>query len=72
MADQNVGADAPAAVGPATQAIVTQLSNLQAQLQQLQEDNATLSTRLVALRQANQGGGAGGGQASQQGGQATQ
>jgi len=71
MADQNVGAAAPA-VDPATQAIVTQLANLQAQLQQLQQDNATLSTELVALRQANQGGGADGGQPAQQGGQATQ
>ena len=71
MADQDVGAAAPA-VDPATQAIVTQLANLQAQLQQLQQDNATLSTELVALRQANQGGGADGGQPAQQGGQATQ
>jgi hypothetical protein len=52
MADQDVGTAAPA-VNPATQAIVTQLTNLQAQLQQLQQDNATLSTKLAALRQAN-------------------
>ena len=69
MADQDAGAAAPA-VNPATQAIMTQLTNLQAQLQQLQQDNATLSTELAALRQANQGGGAGGGQAAQQGVQA--
>jgi hypothetical protein len=69
MADQDVGAATPA-VDPATQAIVTQLTNLQAQLQQLQQDNAILSTELTALRQANQGGGAGGGQATQQGVQA--
>ncbi len=64
MADQDVGAAAPA-VDPATQAIVTQLTNLQAQLQQLQQDNATLSTELAALRQAKPGGGAGDGQATQ-------
>ncbi len=58
--------------GTMSTAIVTQLMNLQAQLQQLQQDNATLSTELVALRQANQGGGAGGGQPAQQGSQATQ
>ena len=69
MANQDVGAAAPA-VDPATQAIVTQLTNLQAQLQQLQQDNVTLSTELAALCQANQGGGAGGGQAAQQGVQA--
>ena len=69
MADQDVGAAAPA-VDPATQAIVTQLTDLQAQLQQLQQDNATLSTKLGVLRQANQGGGAGGCQAAQQGVQA--
>jgi hypothetical protein len=63
MADQNVGAAAPA-VDPATQSIVTQLTTLQAQLQQLQQYNATLSTELAALRQANQDGGAGGGQAA--------
>jgi hypothetical protein len=66
MADQDVGATAPV-VDPATQAIVTQLTNLQAQLQQLQQDNATLSTELAALCKANQGGGAGGGQATQRG-----
>jgi len=71
MADQDVGAAAPA-VDPTTQAIVTKLTNLQAQLQQLQQDNVTLSTELVALCQASQGGGAGGGQAAQQGCQATQ
>ena len=69
MADQNVGA-AASAVDPASQAIMTQLTNLQAQPQQLQQDNVTLSTKLMALCQANQGGGAGGGQAAQQGVQA--
>ncbi len=57
-------------VQPLTQAIMTQLTNLQAQLQQLQQDTATLSTKLAALRQANQGGGTSGGQAAQQGVQA--
>ena len=58
MADANQG-NAP--VDPANQAIMDQLAALNAELQQLQADNATLSNEVQALQQANQGGGAGGG-----------
>ena len=64
MADPNQG-NVP--VDPANQAILDQLTALNAQLQQLQQDNAMLSNEVQALQQVNQGGGAGGGQATQRG-----
>ena len=62
MADANQG-NAP--VVPANQAIIDQLAALNAQLQQLQRENATLANDIQVLQQANQGGGAPGGQANQ-------
>ena len=62
MADANQG-NVP--VVPANQAIINQLAALNAQLQQLQQENATLANDIQVLQQANQGGGALAGQANQ-------
>ena len=61
MADANQG-NAPG--DPGNQAIIDQLTALNAELQQLRADNLTLSNEVQALQQANQGGRARGGQAN--------